>query len=85
MTSTETVALRNRVYRDTPTDQREIDGEAMPRGRYLFGGGAYWGDEVPASGRQTAAIIGTACCFCLLLLGLAYLVWAGQHGGLPWQ
>jgi hypothetical protein len=46
----------------------------------------YWSDDegTPASGRETAALIGTFIGFCLLLLGLAYLVWAGRHG-LPWQ
>jgi hypothetical protein len=45
-----------------------------------------WGDDddgEPASGKQTTAIIGTIIAFCLLLAGLAYLVWAGSHG-LPW-
>jgi hypothetical protein len=52
-----------------------------------YGSGMYWGDDEgePASGRQTAAIIGTCVGFCLLLLGLAYLVWAGSHGGFRWQ
>jgi hypothetical protein len=76
MNSTETVALRNRVYRDdTPADQRD---DISPTGS--------WGghDGIPASGRQTAAIIGTCICGVLLLAGLAYLVWAGRHG-MPWQ
>jgi hypothetical protein len=79
-----TTALRNRVYRDLASermayaetrDATHRDGE-----RYVWGGD----DGIPANGRQTAAIIGTSIAFCLLLVGLAYLVWAGSHGGSPW-
>jgi predicted cobalt transporter CbtA len=77
--------LRNRVYRDLASermayaatrDATHRDGE-----RYVWGGD----DGIPASGRQTAAIIGTCVGFCLLLVGLAYLVWAGRNGNYVWQ
>jgi hypothetical protein len=38
----------------------------------------------PATAKETKEIIWTLVGFCLVGLGLAYLVWAGSHGGSPW-
>jgi hypothetical protein len=96
--TTQTTALRNRVYRDLACDRLAYaethDATHRDGERYV------WRDDPrraayadipmrhpegePASGRQTAAIVGTCICGVLLLVGLAYLVWAGSHGGSPW-
>jgi hypothetical protein len=77
-----TTALRNRdlasermAYAAT-RDATHRDGE-----RYV------WGDDdgIPASGRQTAAIIGTCIAFCLLIIGVLVIVYAQRHGGFSWQ
>jgi hypothetical protein len=84
MSTVETTALRNRVYRDLASERAAFaetrDATHRDGERYVWGDD----DDTPASGRQTAAIIGTCICGVLLLVGLAYLVWAGRHG-LPWQ
>jgi LPXTG-motif cell wall-anchored protein len=41
-------------------------------------------EGIPATGKQTKEIIWTLVGFCLLLAGLAYLVWAGSHGSHIW-
>jgi hypothetical protein len=83
--NTQTTALRNRVYRDLRTD-RYVWQDDLPLAAYASIPMVDRHPEgEPASGRQTAAIIGTICCFCLLLVGLAYLVWAGRNGNYVWQ
>jgi hypothetical protein len=93
-----TLDLRNRVYRDLASDRMAFaethDATHREGERYV------WRDDppraayasipqrhpegVPASGKQTAAIVGTCVAFCLILAGLAYLVWAGSHGSHIW-
>jgi hypothetical protein len=78
-------ATRDATHRD---GERYVWGDddgipASGRARFDLGSSAWDGDGEPAGGKRTAAIIGTCICGVLLLLGLAYLVWAGSHG-MPW-
>jgi hypothetical protein len=75
-TLTEREMAVKRLAAFTPRDQ-------TPR----YGYGMSWGDDdgIPASGRQTAAIIGTCVCGCLLLIGVLVIVYAQRHGGFSWQ
>jgi hypothetical protein len=71
--------------RDRRSLTQERSDMPLPNLVPRYGGAMYLPDDgIPAGGRQTAAIIGTCICGVLLLLGLAYLVWAGSHGGYPW-
>jgi hypothetical protein len=83
--TTQTTALRNRVYRDPAADRMAFaetsDATHRDGERYV------WRDDdgIPASGRQTAAIVGTCAAFTLLLIGVLVIVYAQRHGGFSWQ
>jgi LPXTG-motif cell wall-anchored protein len=85
LNSTETVAQRNCVYGDLAAERAAFaetrDATHREGERYVWG----HPEGIPATGKQTKEIIWTLIGFCLLLLGLAYLVWAGSHGGFRWQ